>query len=74
MDEERTMVISIAYNRTSKGWIVVSVMEEKEESTFYTTRSDAYANALEMARNAVKRDSVTFRVLYEDLDDLEFEQ
>ena len=74
MDEERTMLISIEYNRTSKGWIVVSVMEEKKESTFYTTRSDAYANALEMARNALTRESVTFRVGYEDLDDLEVEQ
>jgi hypothetical protein len=72
VDEEKTMLISIAYNKASKGWIVVSVMEEKEESTFYTTRSDAYANALEMARNAVTRESVT--VVYEGLDDLEVEQ
>ena len=62
------MLISIMYNRTIKGWIVVSVMEEKEESTFYTTRSDAYANALEMARSAVRTESVT--IVYECLDDV----
>jgi uridylate kinase len=67
VDEERTMVISIAYNRTSKGWVVVA----GEEATFHTTRSDAYSTALEMARNAVRTESVT--VVYEGLDDLEVE-
>ena len=62
------MVISIAYNRTSKGW-VVTVVEEGERSTFHTTRSDAYANALGMARSAVKYNPVT--IVYEGLDDLE---
>ena len=62
------MLISIAYNKASKGWVVVV----GEEATFHTTRSDAYSTALGMARNAVRTESVT--VLYEDLDDLEFEQ